>query len=42
MGTVQASTEAGVGVGYGPVMVVARRSMSERGSKGAQAELTLE
>ena len=42
MGNVQASTEAGVGVGYGPVMLVARQSLSERGAKGAQADLTIE
>jgi MipA family protein len=42
MGNVQASTEAGVGVGYGPVMVVARQSLSERGSKGAQVDMTVE
>jgi MipA family protein len=42
MGNVQASTEAGVGVGYGPLMVVARRSLSERGAKGAQVDMTVE
>ena len=42
MGNVQASTEAGVGVGYGPVMLVARQSLSERGPKGTQADLTIE
>jgi MipA family protein len=42
MGNVEASTEAGVGVGYGPVMVVARQSLSERGSKGAQVDMTVE
>jgi MipA family protein len=42
MGNVQASTEAGVGVGYGPVMVVARQSLSERGAKGAQVDMTVE
>ena len=42
MGNVQASTEAGVGVGYGPVMVVARQSLSERGPKGAQVDMTVE
>lgn len=42
MGNVQASTEAGVGVGYGPVMLVARQSLSERGPKGTQADLTVE
>jgi MipA family protein len=42
MGNVQASAEAGVGVGYGPVMLVARQSLSERGSKGAQVDMTVE
>ena len=42
MGNVRASTEAGVGVGYGPVMLVARQSLGERGHRGAQADLTVE
>lgn len=42
MGNVQSSTEAGVGVGYGPVMVVARQSLSDRGAKGAQVDMTVE
>jgi MipA family protein len=42
MGNVQSSTEAGVGVGWGPVMVVARQSLSERGAKGAQVDMTVE
>ena len=42
MGNVQASTEAGVGVGYGPVMVVARQSLSERGPKGTQVDMSVE
>jgi len=46
MGNVQASTEAGVGFGYGPVMLVARQSLGERGQKrghnGAQVDLTVE
>ena len=42
MGKVPSSTEAGVGIGYGPVMLVARQSLSERGPKGAQADLTVE
>lgn len=41
MGNVKPSTEVGVGVGYGPVMLVARQSLSERGPKGAQADLTV-
>lgn len=42
MGKVQARTEAGVGVGYGPVMLVARQSLGERAPKGVQADLTVE
>jgi MipA family protein len=42
MGNVQTSTEAGVGVGWGPVMLVARQSLSERGPKGAQVDMTVE
>lgn len=42
MGNVRSSTEAGVGVGYGPVMLVARQALSERGAKGTQADLTVE
>jgi outer membrane scaffolding protein for murein synthesis (MipA/OmpV family) len=42
MGNVQSSTEAGLGIGYGPLMVVARQSLSERGPKGAQVDMSLE
>jgi MipA family protein len=42
MGSVKSSTEVGVGIGYGPVTLVARQSLSERGPKGAQADLTAE
>ena len=42
MGNVQSSTEAGVGIGYGPVMLVARQSLSERGPKGTQVDMTVE
>ena len=42
MGRVQSSTEAGVGIGYGPVALVARQSLSERGAKGAQVDMTVE
>jgi len=42
MGNVSSSTEAGVGIGYGPLMVVARQSLSERGAKGAQVDMTVE
>jgi outer membrane scaffolding protein for murein synthesis (MipA/OmpV family) len=42
MGNVQPSTEAGVGIGYGPVSVVARQSLSERGAKGAQVDMNVE
>lgn len=41
MGDIPVSTEAGVGIGYGPLMLQARQSLSEKGSKGAQVELTL-
>ena len=39
MGKVSSSTEAGVGIGYGPLMVVARQSLGERGAKGAQVDM---
>jgi MipA family protein len=42
MGSVKSSTEVGVGIGYGPVTLVARQSLSERGPKGAQADLSAE
>jgi len=42
MGNVQSSIEAGVGIGYGPLMMVARQSLSERGAKGAQVDMTVE
>lgn len=42
MGNVQASVEAGVGLGYGPLMVVARQSLREHGPKGAQVDMTVE
>lgn len=42
MGKVQSSTEAGVGIGYGPLMVVARQSLSGRGAKGTQVDMRLE
>lgn len=42
MGKVQARTEAGVGIGYGPVMLVARQSLGGRGPKGTQADLSVE
>lgn len=42
MGHVHASTEVGVGIGYGPVMLVARESLGEHGSQGTQADLTVE
>ncbi len=41
MGKVKSSTEAGVGIGYGPVMLVARQSLSNRGPKGVQADLSV-
>jgi len=42
MGNVQTSTEAGVGAGYRPMMLVARQSLGERGPNGAQVDLTVE
>jgi len=42
MGNVRPSTEAGMGIGYGPLMVVARLSVSLRGPKGAQVDMTVE
>ena len=42
MGNVHARTEAGVGIGYGPVMLVARQSLGERSAKGAQVDMTAE
>lgn len=41
MGNIPSSTEAGVGIGYGPLMLSARQSLSEKGAKGAQVDLTL-
>lgn len=42
MGKVPSRTEAGLGIGYGPFMVVARQSLGERGAKGAQVDMTAE
>jgi MipA family protein len=42
MGSVKSSTEVGVGIGYGPVTLVARQALSERGSKRAQVDLIAE
>ncbi len=42
MGNVRASTEAGVAAGYGPLMLVARQSLGERGHQGMQADLSVE
>jgi outer membrane scaffolding protein for murein synthesis (MipA/OmpV family) len=42
MGQVSSSTEAGIGIGYGPVMVLARQSLSDRGPKGAQVDMSFE
>ena len=42
LGPVSSSTEAGIGLGVGPVMVVARQSLGDRGAKGAQVDMTLE
>jgi len=42
MGKVRASTEAGVAIGYGPVTLAARQSLGQRGTKGAQVDMTIE
>jgi outer membrane scaffolding protein for murein synthesis (MipA/OmpV family) len=42
MGQVKSATEAGVSVGYGPVTLVARRSLGGDGPKGTQADLVVE
>ncbi len=42
MGNVKGSTEAGVGVGYGPVMLIARQSLGGSGPTRTQADLTVE
>jgi MipA family protein len=42
MGDVRASAEGGVIVGYGPLSLLARRSIGDRGHKGAQVDVTVE
>jgi len=42
MGSIQASTEAGVSVGYGMVTLVARQSLSDRGAKGTQVDMNVD
>ncbi len=42
MGDVRASAEAGVLVGYGPLSLLARKSLGDRGHKGAQVDLSAE
>jgi MipA family protein len=41
MGNIRASAEAGVSVGFGPVNLIARQSLGDRGHDGTQAELSL-
>lgn len=41
MGNIRASAEAGVGVGFGPVNLIARQSLGDRGHDGTQAELSV-
>lgn len=41
MGNVRSSIEAGAGVGYGPVMLVARQSLGQRGSRGTQVDMSV-
>jgi MipA family protein len=40
MGDVRASPEAGFLIGYGPISVLAHKSVGDRGHKGAQVDLT--
>lgn len=40
MGRLASSVEAGLGLGYGPLMVVARQSLRERGPQGAQVDFS--
>ncbi len=42
MGDIRASAEAGISVGYGPVMLLTRQSLGERGHQGFLAELSIE
>jgi MipA family protein len=42
MGDVRASAEAGVLLGYGPLSLLARKSVGDRGHKGAQVDLRAE
>jgi MipA family protein len=41
MGNVRASAEAGFGLGFGPVNLIARQSLGDRGHDGTQAELSV-
>ena len=42
MGRVKASTQFGLAIGYGPLTLVTRQSVTGDGPKGAQAEMTAE
>lgn len=42
MGKVLSSTDAGVAVGYGPLMVAARQSLGDRGARGTQVDFSVE
>jgi MipA family protein len=42
MGRVRASDEAGIGIGYGPFMLLARKALSDRSHQGVQVELSAE
>jgi MipA family protein len=41
MGNIRASAEAGFGLGFGPLNLIARQSLGDRGHDGAQAELSV-
>ena len=42
MGRIKSSTEVGIGIGYGPLQLVARQALSDRGAKGAQVDMGAE
>ena len=42
MGRIKSSTEVGIGIGYGPLQLVARQALGDRGAKGAQVDMSAE
>lgn len=42
MGRIKSATEVGIGIGYGPLQLVARQALSDRGAKGAQVDMSAE